>query len=86
MKYIKALPNALLSLQFWQKNGTPMFTITSNLGGKKTLDNSFTGIDFLMFGRKLAENELLDKHDKESVSQFCRSYLKEVGKYNKNRP
>jgi len=76
----KAMPYALLSLQFWRKSGTPMFTVTSNLTKKRKLDDSMFTFSFEKFGRDLAKLDDLDEEDKRQLDAFCEAYLKERGK------
>ena len=63
--------NAPLSIQFWRQYGTPMMTITTKKGD---IDYS---ADMFIFGRALAQNELLSEKDRHAFRNFCESYINE---------
>jgi len=68
----KLIKNALFSMQFWKdKDNTPQFTITS----KKS--NINWPADMFIFGRNLAQTNLLDENELSALMIFCGAYIKE---------
>jgi len=67
------IEDAELTLQFWRANGKLNFAFTTQDGN--LVDNSYTQLDYNLFGKKFAETNLLTKKEKECFSKFCISYL-----------
>jgi hypothetical protein len=75
MSYLKALTNALLSIQFYKEQGSLNMLITSNLTNGKYFTIKKNVANFYRWGIALANTDLLDVGDKDNLAEFCKSFL-----------
>lgn len=76
-KRIRALPYALLSLQFW-RNGVDNLVFTCTVNDGDLAEGGFLKLDYYNFGKKFSECSELSFLEKQSFARFCRGYLENL--------
>lgn len=72
MKYNYPKRKAIYSIQFWYDEKEEVLKMTETANDSNALQDSAS---MYVFGALIAKSNLLDKKDKFSFKEFCRSYL-----------